>query len=240
MRRLLVPCLFAGLVASGATRAADPELKTEDDKTLYAIGQFVATRFQISQFSLTPQELQILQQGIADAATGKPAKVDFTTYLDKMKDLSQKRVAAWSAATAVAERKKGKEFLDTIAAKPGIKKTGTGLLMETIAEGKGASPTDSDVVKVNYKGTTIDGNEFDGSEKHGAGPSTMSMTQLVKCWVEALEFMKPGGKAKIYCPADLAYGDAGRGPGIPPGATLIFDLELVEIVKPAADAPKKN
>ena len=238
MRRFLVPCLLAGLVVAGSARAADPEMKTDDDKTLYALGQFLAARFQMNQLTLTPQELQLVQQGLADGAAGRPPKLDFTTYMDKMKDLAQKRSAAWSAATAIAEKKKGKEFLDKIAAKPGVKKTGTGLLMETIAEGKGASPTETDVVKVNYKGTTIDGNEFDGSEKHGGGASTMSMTQLVKCWVEALEFMKPGGKAKIYCPSDLAYGDAGRGPGIPPGATLIFDIELVEIVKPEAPAKK--
>ncbi len=224
MKRFFVSCVLAGLVAAGAACAADPEMKTDDDKTIYALGLDLGGKLAV--FKMTPAELEFLKAGISDATLKKPSKVDLATFGPKINTLAQSRMSAG----ATDEKKKGKAFLETIAAKPNIKKTGSGLLMETITEGTGASPVPSDTVKVNYKGTTIDGTEFDASAKHG-GPSTFRVDQVVKCWQEGLEFMKIGGKAKLYCPADIAYGDRGQGANIPPGATLVFDIELLEIVK---------
>jgi FKBP-type peptidyl-prolyl cis-trans isomerase FkpA len=106
------------------------------------------------------------------------------------------------------------------------------------AAGTGASPTSADKVKVHYRGTLIDGSEFDSSHKRGQ-PIEFSLGQVIGCWTEGLQKMKVGGKATLVCPSDLAYGDRGR-PGILPGATLIFDVELIDIVKvepPAATPP---
>jgi FKBP-type peptidyl-prolyl cis-trans isomerase FkpA len=239
MKRLFVYCIVAGLALIGTASAADPELKTEDDKTFYALGLFLANRTQLATFNLTPAELALIESGLSDGAMGHTPKVDLQTYLPKVQTLAQDRLAAGAAAMAVAEKKKGKEYLATIAAKDGIKKTGSGALIEMTKEGTGASPVPTDVVKVNYKGTTIDGKVVDSSEKRG-GPATFSISQVVKCWQEALEFMKVGEKAMVYCPSDIAYGDAGHGADIPPGATLIFDLELVEIVKPAPTVQEKK
>lgn len=232
MKRFLVSCVLLGLVAAGTACAADPEvkagpdLKTDDDKTFYALGLAISN--QLSTFKLTAAELEIVKAGLTDGVLKAPAKVELDTFGPKIKPLAEAR----QAAGAVEERKKGTAFLATIAAKPNIKKTESGLLMETIAEGTGASPAPTDRVKVTYKGTLIDGTTFDSSEKHG-GSSTFALNAVVKCWTEGLGLMKPGGKAKLYCPADLGWGDRGSGL-IPPGGTTLFEVELLEIVK--ADA----
>jgi FKBP-type peptidyl-prolyl cis-trans isomerase FkpA len=231
MTRLLVSLILAGFAVVGTACAAEPELKTEDDKMAYTLGLFLAGRGQISSFGFTPAQLEMLKAGIMDGATGAAPKLDLQTYLPKLQEYAKDKMAAAAAATAVIEKKKGKEFLATIAAKEGIKKTGTGLLMKVTEEGTGASAVSTDIVKVNYKGSTIDGKVFDASERRG-GPATLNLGEVVKCWIEALEFIKVGGKATIYCPPDLAWGDAGRGADIPPGAA-IFDIELLGIVKPA-------
>ena len=229
MRRFFVSCILAGFVAAGTACAADPELKTpelktDDDKTFYALGLVIAN--QLSSFKLTPAELAVVEAGLSDGTLKKPPKVELEAFGPKIKPLAEAR----QAAAAGDEKKKGKAFLETIAAKPGIKKTGSGLLYETVAEGTGKTPAATDTVKVNYKGTLIDGTVFDASEKHG-GPSTFGLDRVYKCWTEGLQLMKTGGKAKLYCPAELAAGDRGQGE-VPPGATLIFEVELLEIVAP--------
>ncbi len=223
MKRFLVFCILAGIAAVGTACAADPELKTEDEKTLYALGLVISN--QLGSFKLTPAELAIVEAGLSDGTLKKPPKVVLDTYGPKIQGLAQQR----QAAAAVDEKKKGKAFLETIAAKPGIKQIGTGVLMETITEGTGTSPAPSDKVKVNYKGMLIDDTVFDESAKRG-GPATFALDQVIKCWTEGLGAMKTGGKAKLYCPAEIAYGDRGQS-GIPPGATLVFEVELLEIVK---------
>src|SRR5262245_8212078 len=226
MKRTFVICVLAGLAAAGTTYAAEPELKTDDDKTLYALGLVLAN--QLAPFRMTPEELALVEAGLSDGTLKKTPKVDVEAFGPKIKPLADARLAAGTAE----EKKKGKAYLDGIAAKPGIKKTGSGLLIETVTEGTGKSPVPNDKVKVNYKGTLIDGKVFDSSEKHG-GPYQVTVAgqpPIIKCWNEALEFMKVGGKAKIYCPSELAYGDRPNGE-IPAGATLVFEMEVVEIVK---------
>src|SRR5882672_1806645 len=140
MKRFFVCCVLAGLAAAGTACAADPELKTDDDKTLYALGLVFAN--QLSVFKLTPAELDTVKAGLTDGILKKPAKVELETFGPKIKPLADSRIAAG----AVDEKKKGKAFLDTIAAKPKIKKTASGLLMETITEGTGKGPEPTDKV----------------------------------------------------------------------------------------------
>jgi FKBP-type peptidyl-prolyl cis-trans isomerase len=226
MKRFVVTCVLTGLVAAGSACAADPEIKTDDDKTFYALGLVLAN--QLGAFKMTANELELVKAGLTDGTLKKPPKVELDAFGPKIKPLADARVAAG----ATEEKKKGKAYLDTIAAKPGIKKTGSGLLIETITEGTGKSPVPNDKVKVNYKGTLIDGKVFDESAKHG-GPYEVTVAgtpPIIKCWNEALELMKVGGKAKLYCPSELAYGDRANGE-IPAGATLVFEIELVELVK---------
>jgi len=223
MKRFFVPCVLAGLIAGGAALAADPELKTDDAKTFYALGFDLSNKLGV--FRMTPAELEYLKAGLTDGNAKKTARVDMPTYAPKINDLANSR----QAAGAADEKKRGKAYLDTIAAKPNIKKNISGMLFETVTEGTGKTPLATDKVKVNYKGTLTDGTVFDASEKHG-GPATFSLTEVYKCWTEGLQMMKVGGKAKLYCPSDMAEGNRGRGL-IPPGATVVFEVELLDIVK---------
>lgn len=231
MKRLLATCSLAAVVCAGTAFAADPELKTDDDKTIYALGAYLAQRGQITSFGFTPDELKLLMAGFGEVAKGSPSRVDLQTFMPKVQEMAQKRIAATQAAAAVVQKQKGKEYMEKINQKPGLKKTPSGVVMDISAEGTGKSPVPNDRIKVNYKGSTIDGHVFDASERHG-GPAEFTLDKdLVKCWNEAFEYLKPGGKATIYCPPDTAYGDQGRGADIPPGATLVFEVELIEIVK---------
>jgi FKBP-type peptidyl-prolyl cis-trans isomerase FkpA len=122
------------------------------------------------------------------------------------------------------------EFEAAFAKQPGVQPVRWGGWMKTEVEGSGAMPTPDSVVKVNYRGTLTDGTEFDDSSKHG-GPATFSLRGVVPCWTNGVPMMKVGGKAEFVCPAVSAYGDAGSPPRVPGGATLVFEIELLDIVK---------
>jgi FKBP-type peptidyl-prolyl cis-trans isomerase FkpA len=119
-------------------------------------------------------------------------------------------------------------FLEKAAAEPGAIKTPSGLVYREITPGSGPSPSASDIVTVHYRGTLIDGTEFDSSYKRNQ-PAQFPLNQVIPCWTEGVQRMKVGGKSQLVCPSDIAYGDQGRPPTIPGGATLIFEIELLGI-----------
>jgi len=121
-----------------------------------------------------------------------------------------------------------KAYLDKAAAEPGAIKTDSGLIYRSLEAGTGNSPTATDVVKVNYRGTLIDGTEFDSSYKRNE-PAEFPLNRVIPCWTEGVQKMKVGGKARLVCPSAIAYGEAGSPPVIPGGATLIFEIELLKI-----------
>ena len=220
MRRLIVTAVVAAL----ATGARAQEAKTDDEKTLYSIGVVIAK--QLDVFSLSPAELDWVKRGLNDATGGKKLQVDPEAYQQKINQLAQARMKV----AAEKQKEKSKDFLEKAAKEKGAQKTASGLVYVPIKEGTGASPKETDTVKVHYTGTLIDGKVFDSSVKRGQ-PAEFPLNQVIKCWTEGLQKIKVGGKAKLVCPSSIAYGDEGRPPTIPGGATLVFEVELLDIVK---------
>lgn len=201
---------------------AQPDLETDQDKTLYALGQAIGSN--IGQFDLTAEEVEIVAAGMSDAVLGRPSKVDLEAYVPRIQALVQQR----AAAAAQAERDAAGPFLEQMAKERGAERTASGLIFIPITEGTGASPTATDLVNVHYHGTLRDGTVFDSSVARGQ-PIQLSLDGVIPCWTEGLQKMKVGGKAKLICPSDTAYGDRGAPPKIKPGATLVFDVELLDI-----------
>jgi FKBP-type peptidyl-prolyl cis-trans isomerase FkpA len=199
-------------------------LKTEEQKTLYAIGLSIGRT--LAPFSLTPAELDIVKQGLTDSITGKKPSVELSAYNNKIQEMARARRKAQGEKMAP----QNKAALDKAASEKGAVKTASGMVYVSLKEGSGTSPTATDTVRVNYRGTLPDGKEFDSSAKRGK-PLEFKMDSVIKCWTEGVQKMKPGGKAKLVCPASLAYGDNGSGDLILPGATLLFEIELLEVVK---------
>ncbi|HVP67671.1 MAG TPA: FKBP-type peptidyl-prolyl cis-trans isomerase [Anaeromyxobacteraceae bacterium] len=227
------PAVAVAVLALAAPAfAAGPELKTDEDKTLYALGVMASRSF--AEFNLTPKELEIIERGMTDALTGKKLAVDVDAYQAKVQEFAQKRIAASGQARASKE----KGIVENYAKEKGAEKTASGLVYISLREGSGTSPKASDKVKVNYEGKLTDGKVFDSSYKRGQ-PVDFTLNQVIPCWTEGVAKMKPGGKAKLVCPPAIAYGERGAGGGvIPPNATLVFEVELLE-VSPGEAAPAK-
>ena len=219
MSRLMV-IIFVALLASPSFAAESP--KNEEQKTFYAIGLLVARS--VAVFNLSPEELESVKQGLTDAVTGKKPEVDLARYNDKVQELARARRKVQGEKMAALN----KEFLAKAAKETGAVKTDSGLVFISEKDGTGVSPKPTDTVKVNYRGTLPDGREFDSSYKHGK-PAEFRLDGVIKCWTEGLQKMKTGGKARLVCPAGIAYGDTGAGDLILPGATLQFDVELLEV-----------
>ena len=198
-------------------------LATEDEKTAYAAGVMLGKNLQ--PLALKPAEMEACKRGLADAAAGKPPAVDLQTYGPKL----QAMIAARASAGAQGEKDKGKAFAESAAKDAGAQTLPSGLVMRTMQPGKGASPKATDVVRVHYRGTLVDGTEFDSSIARGQ-PAEFALNGVIPCWTEAVQKMKVGEKARLVCPSAIAYGDQGR-PGIPGGATLVFEVELLDILK---------
>jgi len=224
MRKLIV-FVFVLLLAMPVW-AAQPQ--TEDQKTLYALGAHM-TR-QLSIFNLTAEEFEFVKEGVADAASGKKLAAEPEAYREKINALAQTRLQV----AAQKQKELSKSYLENAAKEKGAETTASGLIYRQIKAGSGVKPKASDMVKVHYTGTFIDGKEFDSSVKRGQ-PAEFPLGQVIPCWSEGVGKMKVGGKAKLVCPSDLAYGDQGRPPLIPGGAALVFDVELLEVK--AAPAP---
>jgi FKBP-type peptidyl-prolyl cis-trans isomerase FkpA/FKBP-type peptidyl-prolyl cis-trans isomerase FklB len=224
MRNAVIRSLVIVLAAVSTSGAAGPELKSDEQKTLYALG--VAISQNLASFSLTEAELELVKAGLSDGVLNKPSQVDLQTFGPKLQELQRTR----ATATAAAERKASQAFLDKTSAEKGATKTASGLIITTLKPGTGVSPKATDQVKVHYHGTLIDGTVFDSSVQRGQ-PATFTLNGVIRCWTEALQLMQVGGKSRLVCPPELAYGDRGAPPRIKPGATLVFEVELLDIVK---------
>lgn len=197
--------------------------KSEERNTFYAVGQVMAR--QLTVFDLSAEEFEQVKKGLEDGIAGTAPRVDLETYKQKIQQLALERRNAQGEKLAA----RSKEYIERAAKEKGALKTPSGLVYKSLREGTGASPTAADTVKVHYRGTLIDGREFDSSYAAGK-PAEFRLDQVIKCWTEGVPRMKAGGKARLICPPDIAYGERGSGI-IPANATLVFEVELLEVVK---------
>jgi FKBP-type peptidyl-prolyl cis-trans isomerase FkpA len=232
VKRTLILAGFC-LVGLACASAAEPPppLETEDDKTLYALGLALSAR--LKNYDLNEKEVALVKQGLHDGILGDP-KVEIATYGPKLDPFLQTRFTA----AAAKEKTAGAEFVQKMAAEPGAEKLESGMVYIEQQAGTGASPSPSATVKVHYDGTLRDGDTFDSSRQRGE-PATFSLNGVIPCFAQGIGKMKVGGKAKLICPAELAYGDRGSPPNIGAGATLVVDVELLEVTEgaPAAVEP---
>jgi FKBP-type peptidyl-prolyl cis-trans isomerase FkpA len=226
--RKMFSVLLTGLclLISSSVFAADPT--TDEQKTLYALGLAMSQR--LGSFNLSEAELEMVKMGLTDGVLKRPEKVNVQEFMPKVEQLAQTRLAA----TSESEKKAGAEFLAKAAAEKGAVKTNSGLVFSTIKAGTGASPKATDTVKVHYHGTLTDGTVFDSSVERKQ-PATFPLNQVIPCWTEGVQKMKVGEKARLVCPSQIAYGDRGALPKIKPGATLVFEVELLGIETAGGD-----
>lgn len=209
------------------------ELKTEKDKASYAIGMNIGTNLKRQSEVI---DAAVVERGMKDALAGDKtlmtedeAKAALVALQASMRKKQEEQVQQM----AETNKKEGDAFLAENKTKAGVVTLPSGLQYKILTEGTGPKPAANDSVICNYKGTLLDGTEFDSSAKHG-GPATFPVSGVIKGWTEALQLMPVGSKWQLFVPSDLAYGQRGAGGGIAPNSTLIFEVELVSIKSDAA------
>ena len=209
------------LTVSGEDKPA--QFKDQKDKFSYAVGLNIGMNFKRQNVDVNPD---LIITGVKDGMNGKP-QMTMDQIREVMvafeKDMQTKQVEAAKKNEADAQK-----FMADNKKKDGVKSTASGLQYKVIKEGSGASPKSTDSVTVNYRGTLIDGTEFDSSYKRGQ-PATFPVGGVIKGWSEALQLMKPGSKYQLFIPPDLAYGEHSPSPAVPPNSALIFEVELISV-----------
>jgi FKBP-type peptidyl-prolyl cis-trans isomerase FklB len=223
--------LCAVLVTTPVVAAEKQELKTQKDKISYVVGLDMGNSLKKNMIDVNPE---IIAQGIKDALSGeKPLMTEQEmkeTIMALQKDLQAKQQEQ-TKALAEKNKKEGEAFLAENKKKQGVITMPSGLQYKILTDGKGKSPKATDTVTVHYKGTLIDGTEFDSSHKRGQ-PATFAVNGVIPGWTEALQLMKEGSKWQMFIPSNLAYGERGAGGAIGPNAVLIFEVELISIKQP--------
>jgi FKBP-type peptidyl-prolyl cis-trans isomerase FkpA len=205
---------------------------SDSDKTLYALGLMLGTR--IADFSLTPNEIAIVERGLTDQLTNQPKLVQLETWGPRIGRLAEER----GRVRAQEAHRLGAAFADRAAAEPGAVRLPSGLVYKEIEPGTGAQPGPQDGVTVHYRGTLIDGTEFDSSIRRNE-PASFQLSGVIPCWTEGVARMHVGGRARLVCPPAIAYGERAQRQ-IPAGSTLNFEVTLISIqpaATPGAGAP---
>jgi FKBP-type peptidyl-prolyl cis-trans isomerase FklB len=248
MKRILKTALCIGLLAGVAQAAEEPKLTDENDRTSYSVGYQIGGDLKRQGVKLNPEALA---RGIQDAVSGVKPMITQEEMSQLLVDLKRKIMATQQEEMKkMAEKNfaEGKVFLAENQKKKGVKTLASGLQYKVMKEGTGGVPKAADEVTVHYRGTLIDGNEFDSSYARNK-PATFQVDQVIPGWTEALQLMKAGSKWQLFIPSGLAYGERGAGP-IPPNSPLIFEVELLSIgegsgagdakSEPATQAPSKK
>jgi len=218
------------LVCLIAVPAVAEELKTEKEKISYAIGMSIGSDMQRQELDL---DVKLLADGLSAAYADQETLLSQEDMVKTLVAFQQKKQAELQAKAAeIGDKNKaaGQKFMGENATKEGVKTTASGLQYEVLTEGRGATPTADDKVTVNYRGTLVDGTEFDSSYKRGE-PVSFPVNGVIAGWTEALQLMKEGDKFRLVIPENLAYGERGAGQLIGPGSTLVFEVELIKVEK---------
>lgn len=208
-------------------------LTNSQDSLSYSVGYSIAQS--MKQQGMTSVNTAVVAKGLEDALRSQPLQIAEPQMQQIMMAYMQKQYASKQAEAGKAAegaKKIGAAFLAENRSKPGVQTTASGLQYVVEKEGTGAKPVATDRVKVHYTGKLLDGKVFDSSVERGQ-PAEFGVTEVIRGWTEVLQLMPVGSKWKVFIPSDIAYGDRGAGPGsdIGPGSTLIFDIELLDIVK---------
>ncbi len=236
LKFLVIPALALG--TSGALAAT--KLSSEKDKVSYMIGYQIGSNFKRDGLDV---DMNMVLNGMKEANSGVASPLNAEESQKLMTDLQknlQAKAETKQKTDGEKNSKEGKAFLEENAKKKDIVKLPSGMQYKELTAGKGDSPKATDTVKTHYRGTLINGTEFDSSYKRGQ-PATFPVNGVIKGWTEALQLMKPGSKWQLFIPAELAYGEGGAGESIGPNSTLIFEVELLSIEKveePKAAAKK--
>jgi FKBP-type peptidyl-prolyl cis-trans isomerase FklB len=231
---LLVAAVSLALLLSFCTTEEKIELKDDKAKESYSVGYQFGQNLKKMETDL---DAEILSAAIQDGLSGKESRLSDEEMRAAVAKLREKTVAAMHASIKEQAQKnlaEGEKFLAENKTKEGVKTTESGLQYKVIKEGEGASPKAGDTVTVHYRGTFVDGSEFDSSYQRGQ-PATFPLTGVIPGWTEALLLMKKGSKWELYIPPELAYGQRGAGNHIPPNSTLIFEVELISFEEPAKE-----
>jgi FKBP-type peptidyl-prolyl cis-trans isomerase FkpA len=221
MRAVLMCMAMLTLVA--CQRDSAPP-RTREQKLLYMLGVAIAREHGVLR--LTPEELEHVERGMREQVLREKRAMELEIS-DQIIQMAERRMTELAAR----EKEKSKRFLEQEAREQGVLKTESGLLFRPLAEGTGPSPSSADMVKVHCRGLSMDGTEFDNSYKKGQ-PLQFPVGKTLPCLAEGLQRMKVGGKARLVCAPELAFNDNGLGDVVPPGAAVVFELELLEIVSP--------
>jgi FKBP-type peptidyl-prolyl cis-trans isomerase FklB len=231
MKSIVLTVVALCFAASIFAEDKPPQLKDLKDKASYSIGLNFGFNFQRQNVDLNTDAFAA---GFKDAMSGRKPLMSEQEVRDTLiafeSDLQQKQTAAGKKNSA-----DGEKFLTDNKSKEGVKATASGLQYKVVKEGSGVQPKPSDTVTVNYRGTLVDGTEFDSSYKRGQ-PATFPVGGVIPGWTEALQLMKVGSKYQLFIPAKLAYGEQGR-PGIPPNSLLIFEVELMDVKPGQSSGP---
>ena len=235
MKQHLAAVALVSLVLAGCDSQTSAELKTPAQKASYGIGLNMGKS--LAQEGMDDLDSQAVAQGIEDAIGKKDQKLKDDELVEAFAFL-QKRAEERMAALNDEASKAGKKFLEENAKREGVKTTASGLQYEIVTKAEGAQPKATDVVSVHYEGRLTDGKVFDSSIQRGS-PIDLPVSGVIPGWVEALQLMHVGEKAKLYIPSELAYGAQSPSPAIPANSVLVFDLELLSIKDPSAAAPQQ-
>ncbi|MBI3548774.1 MAG: FKBP-type peptidyl-prolyl cis-trans isomerase [Elusimicrobia bacterium] len=226
--------LWIALIALAPSARADEgdNPKNDNEKALYSLGAIMADN--LTRYQLQPKEIPYVIAGLRNTLKGQKPGFDVMSYRPRLQQLHASR----EYAKVLVKKKQGDAYIEKMAAMGGAKKLPSGAVVIVTKEGTGSNPAATDTVTVHYEGTYVDGAVFDSSIKRKR-PAKFALNTVIKCWTEGIQQLKVGGKAKLGCPAESAYGDDGRNE-IPGGAALIYTVELLEVAKTTPGGPPQR